>query len=287
VASTGNLLRLAAVAIAILAVAVAVGGWLVLGGFERVQDSGVTSAATFETLHRTVDISVETTGTVSEALSDLERLVALVASSSETTAAFVGDAADVTANRIPESLEAIERAMPGLIDAGAVIDDSLSALALFGVDYNPAVPFDEALRDLQSSLDGLSGDVAAQGATLGLLVPEMREVGATASDLAGRIRDTRDNLETAQILLADYEQILRETEVAIGTAYEPLRFSPLARALFVVIGLVGIALGAVLWKLGAERDFLGGAHGMGSVGVGRSDYRDKEVNSWLASDSYC
>jgi len=276
--STRNVLRLAAVAVAFLAIAVAVAGWLMLGGFERVQDSGVTSATTFETLHRTVDISVETTGTVSEALSDLERLVDLVASSSETTAVFVGDAADVTANRIPESLEAIERAMPGLIDAGGVIDDSLSAFALFGVDYQPEVAFDDALRDVHSSLDGLSEDVAAQGATLNLLVPEMREVSATASDLSGRIRDAQDQLETARALLGDYEQILRETEIAVGTAYEPLRYSPLARALFIAIGLVGIALGAAMWRLGADPEILVAPTpaGMESVAAGRSDHRGKE-----------
>ncbi len=244
-----TMLRLAAVFVMALTTAVAVSGWLLLGGLERLGASSLLSSRTFDTLHQTLDVTVETTATVRGAMADLDRLVELTAASSATTAQFVDDAADITSNRIAESLGAIERAMPGLIDAGTVIDDTLSTLSLFGVDYRPEVPFDEALRDIQASLDGLSDDVAAQGATMRTLVPEVVRVGETSLALAERIRETGRQLATAEVLLGEYRAILTGAEESVGSTSSPLQFTNVARGLLVVIGLVGAALGVAMWKL--------------------------------------
>lgn len=243
------LVRLAAGCIAVLTTAVAVSGWLTLTGLEKLGTSSLTSASTFDTLHRTLDVTAETTGTIREAMSDLDTLVGLMASSSATTAEFVDDVADVTSIRISGSLAAIERAMPGLIEAGAVIDDTLSTLSLFGVNYRPEVPFDDALRDVQASLVGLAEDVADQGATLRTLVPEVERVGETSAELAQRIRDTRAQLEAAEVLLGEYREILTDTEQAVDPAAGPLRFAAIGRPLLIVIGLAGLGLGAALWQV--------------------------------------
>jgi hypothetical protein len=187
---------------------------------------------------------------VGHALDDLESLVETVASSADTTAVFVGETAAVTSTRIPRSLEAIERSLPGLIDAAAVIDDSLSTLTLLGVDYQPETPFDDALREVQDSLDGLADEVSAQGATLELLVPEMQAVHSTATSLTSRVSETREHLRTAEALLGEYRAILDATEGAIGPETEVvLRYGPWARIPLVVIAFVGIALATTMWRL--------------------------------------
>lgn len=247
-----NTLRAAAVALGALTVAVAAAGWMLLGGIQRLDDAGVTSAETFETLRRTVDVTSSTTSTVADALSDLEVLVETVASSAETTAEFVGDTAEVTSTRIPRSLEAIERAMPGLIDAAAVIDDSLSTLSLLGVDYQPETPFDDALREVQASLDGLADDVASQGSTLARLVPEMQEVSATASGLRSRVSDTRDHLRTAETVLEDYRTLLDTSERVLGPDPGLIRHGWLARSVLVLIGVAGLGLSLLTWKIAAQ-----------------------------------
>ena len=245
-----NTLRTAAVAVGLLAVAVAAAGWITLGGIQRLDDAGITSPETFDTLRRTVAVTASTTSTVADALEDLERLVETVASSAETTAVFVSEAAEVTSTRIPQSLGAIERAMPGLIDAAAVIDDSLSTLSLLGVDYDPAMPFDDALREVQTSLDGLADEVSIQGATLERLVPEMEEVSVTAASLTSRVQDTREHLRTAGSILGEYEAILDATEDAI--APNPgivLRHGPWVQVALLIIAFSGIALAVSMWRL--------------------------------------
>lgn len=245
-----NILRAAAVAVGVLAVGVAGAGWMMLEGIQRLDDAGLTSPETFDTLRRTVAVTVSTTETVADALADMERLVEIVASSADTTAEFVSETAEVTSTQIPESIRAIERAMPGLIDAAAVIDDSLSTLALLGVDYDPETPFDDALREVQTSLDGLADEVSTQGATLERLVPEMEEVSSTASSLTSRVRDTREHLRTAGTVLNEYQAILDTTEGAVAPdGGAVLRHGAWVRILLLVIAFSGVALSLTLWRL--------------------------------------
>ena len=253
--SLRNTLRTGAVAVAVLAISVAAGGWIMLDGIQRIGKAGVTSPETFATLRSTVEITELTTSTVGDALDDLETLVETLASSADTTAVFVGETAEVTSTRIPQSLEAIEEAMPGLIDAAEVIDDSLTTLSLLGVDYQPATPFDDALREVQVSLDGLAEEVAAQGATLELLVPEMESVHSTASSLTTRVSATREHLRTAGTVLGEYRAILDATESAIGGETEAvLRYGPWARIPLLVVAFAGIALALTMWRLADVAD---------------------------------
>ena len=248
--SLRNTLRTAAVAVGLLAVAVAAAGWMTLGGIERLDDAGLTSPDTFETLRRTVEVTVSATSTVSDALSDVETLIETVASSADTTAGFVSETAEVTSTRIPQSLGAIERAMPGLIDAAAVIDDSLNTLAILGVAYEPEVPFDDALREVQTSLDGLAEEVSAQGTTLERLVPEMERISSTASSLTSRVRDTREHLTNAGTILDEYQAILDATEDAIAPdTGEVLRHGAWVRVVLLVIAFSGVALSLTMWRL--------------------------------------
>ena len=250
--SIRTLTRVAALLIALLAVTVTVAGWMLVSNLDRM--GSVSSPDTFETLHRTLDVTVETMAILEDSMSDLDRLVGSVAESSATTAAFVDDTAAITSGRIATSLEAIERAMPGLIEAGAVVEDTLSTLSLFGVDYRPATPFDDALREIGSSLDGLSADVAAQGDTLRGLVPEVEEVGENSARLAERIRHTRSQLARAGSLIDDYRVILTDAERSFGSGSQPSRLDVVARVLLLVAGASGVGLAVTLWRLAPGLD---------------------------------
>src|SRR5690606_9467544 len=126
-----------------------------------------------------------------------------------------------TSVQIPGSLDAIERAMPALIEAAAVIDDTLSTLSILGIDYRPQTALDDALRDIHRSIDGLSEDVARQGATLRDLVPEVQRVQVTTASLTERIQRTRTGLGEAAAVLTDYRVILGDAERSFGLATNP------------------------------------------------------------------
>lgn len=250
-ASRAPLLRIAAAFVAALSVSAATAGWFVLSGLEGLSPSTEVTTRTFDTLRRTLDVTVETTRTVGIALEDLDAMAGLVASSSERTATFVEDVAGLTSTRIPVSLRSVQDAMPALIEAGAVVDDTLSTLALFGVEYRPEVPFDQALRDVRDSLDGLPDAIEEQGAGLEELAPQVESVGETATSLAERIRTTRSQLRNAEVILDDYRTIVADLEETVSDAGRPVRAAGVIRVLLVVSALTGFGLGAVLWRLAA------------------------------------
>lgn len=258
--STRTLVRAAAVCIAILSVAVGIGGSMLVDVGRSM--APLFSPAALKTLDETLTITQETTATVRRAMSDLKRLADSVADSSETTAGFVADTAQITTDRVAISLAAVEQSMPGMIEAAAVIDDTLATLAIFGVDYDPAVPFDEALRDIEANLDGLSMDVGAQGQTLSSLVPEIERIGATAESLGDHIADTRQRLQEAESVLAEYRAMIDSTTPTLvsiaGMPGNGLRFAAL------VFALLGVTLAGLLWRL-APALALGGmeTHGTG------------------------
>lgn len=264
--SIRTLTRAAALLTAVLALTLTFAGWMLISTLGRL--GTLSSPHTFDTLHRTLDVTVETTATLEDSMSDLDQLVGSIAASSATTAEFVADTATITSGRISGSLAAIEGAMPGLIDAGAVVDDTLSTLSLFGVDYRPEVGFDDALREVASSIDGLSEDVAAQGDTLHGLVPEVELVGETSARLVGRIRDTRAQLETAERLFDEYRVILTDAERSLGSESQLLRFDDLSRIVLVVAGAAGLGLAFALWHLAPGLDAAARSANHATNGIG-------------------
>lgn len=245
--SVHNLIRAAAVCVAALSIAVGAAGWMLVDLGRSV--TPWLSPATFQTLDDTLAVTLETTATVREAMVDLDRLAESVADSSATTAAFVEDTAQITTDRVAVSLAAIERSMPGLIDAAAVIDDTLTTLSLFGVDYHPEVPFDRALAEIESNLEGLSVDVAEQGRTLATLVPEIERIGATAESLGGHIVETRLRLREAGAVLGEYRTLVAETPIVSPSPSFPPAAIRLAALAFAALG---ITLAALMWRIGPE-----------------------------------
>lgn len=242
------LLRTCAAGVAVLAVSVAIGGWMAVSGIARLGAPPSAATSTFEIFHDSLDLAVEVTGTIRAAMADLDALVATVADSSETTAQLLNDTADITSVQIPGSLRAIEQAMPGLIEAGAVIDDTLSTLSILGIDYRPETPLEAALQDIHVSIDGLSEDVATQGAALRTLVPEVERVQVTTASLAERVQETRDGLARAEFVLSDYRAVLGDAERSFGLATSPL-LNFVLRVLLAAVGLSGAVVGFALWRL--------------------------------------
>lgn len=86
------------------------------------------------------------------------------------TRPFLGSVNEVATQNVPESLDAFQTAIPNIAEVAGGIDDAMTALSNFtfltqiagfdlgfdlGIDYSPAVPFDETITELGASLEGL------------------------------------------------------------------------------------------------------------------------------------
>lgn len=131
-------------------------------------------ATTLDTVEGTVDDTTTTLGRVGTTLDDLTVLVT---------------------EDVPASLDAVNEAMPQLISTAGVIDSTMRALSFVGVDYDPAAPLDDALRDVDDRLAQIPPDLRAQREGLD-------EVGTRLDTLAGQGGTIGDDLAT---LNADLE----------------------------------------------------------------------------------
>lgn len=147
-----------------------------------------------------VDTAVTTTLNVSKAVSDSQP--------------FITNVNAILTEELPANLEALQDALPAVTDVAGVIDQTLTTLAGIGIDrtidlpfgqsiplqfdlgidYDPEVPFDDSVRELSSSLEGLPAslraldeDLATTNDNLGVLSDDLIQASEDLEVINGRI----------------------------------------------------------------------------------------------------
>lgn len=247
--SSTNIIKFGSILLVIASLAAAFVGWVALSAVwaSASLTPGVGDATTSaRTLLAATD---ETLTEVRSALSLVGSVTDNVAAETEAAAASLDEVAGLLSDRIPDALAAVESSLPALTETASVIEDTMQALSMFGIPYDPAVPFDEALRDLGSELDGLPEAVAQQGSNLNDLVPAIRQTGEDAGELSG-------HLDAIDISLGDAQRAVGEFTVTVGEMEESTRLGgrlveviPTARVAVLILGLAGVGLGVMAWIL--------------------------------------
>lgn len=127
---------------------------------------------TLNNVESTLVVADQSVADLGATLSTMETAAGNISVSLEESEPLLDDISQVVANDVPASIESIQNAMPTLIEAASVIDSTLGTLSRFeidqtipivnyriqydlGVEYDPEVPFDVAITDLGTSLDGM------------------------------------------------------------------------------------------------------------------------------------
>ena len=206
------------------------------------------TSATLETVEESLTVAGNTMALVDEGLTEadgtLRSLVATVDEGEESLAAI----AELTGTDVADSLTAVEDSMPALIQVAEAVDTSLSTLSSlpFGPPYNPERPFDDSMRSLQASLDGLPEQLREQSELIASASDNLDEVGRGADGVADSVQALDEGLTDARELLEGYSatatearSLIDETEAELG------RQARLARIMVVVMG-VAVALSQVV-----------------------------------------
>ncbi|MEA2009261.1 MAG: hypothetical protein U9N78_00995, partial [Actinomycetota bacterium] len=140
------------------------------------QSLAVTVAAV-ETADETVALAADTLGIVSESFDTLVPSAELAATTFEDAAVVIADSAVVVTVDIPDALDAVVGAMPAIETTAEIIDNALRVLNFVGVDYEPEVPFDEAVAELTDAIDDLPEELRSQAEPLASLAADFEEFG--------------------------------------------------------------------------------------------------------------
>ncbi len=238
--------RLGAVLLVVGTVGVVVGivggllGAVLVGQF--ADDAQETLAVTTVAL----DAAQETVVVAGDALADLSGTVATVGTASlsvstslDDSQELVAEVARITGEDLPASIEAMDASMPALIRVASVVDGTLRAAAFFGVDYDPEQPFDEALRTLDASFDGIPGRLRRQAELLDESSGDIADIATTARQLSRDMTGLSAQLAATTELVDDYETTARQAnDLVEQIAFDLDRRARLAQVMLVLGGLV-------------------------------------------------
>lgn len=248
-----SLPRVISVGFVVLGLIGAVTVWVATDLVTRLAAATSVVSDTSGVIEETIDTADVVIESVSSGLMGADTIVADIAESTDRTAAVIDDSSRLLMTDVADSVEAVEASLPALIGAGRVIDDTLSALAIFGVPYDSEVPFADALADIDRSLDGLAGELRAQGSDLGEIAEPVRSAGVETARLATTLSDIQIALADARLQLADYRASSTELSgVAGGMSVDPGLLTVLGRAFASMWLAVGVLLGISAWRFASS-----------------------------------
>lgn len=172
----------------------------------NVESTLVVSKQTLTDLGATLSTMETTAGDMSTAVQDAEPLIDQIST--------------VIANDVPNSIETLQASIPTLVEVATVIDDALTTLSRFeidqtipfvnyriqydlGINYNPEVPFDQAVTELGGSLDGLPE-------TLRDLENELQTTQASLGTMGDNMDQLATDMATLNASIAEVQPILDE-----------------------------------------------------------------------------
>lgn len=229
---------------------------------------GLTAQAV-EALGSSVHLAEDTVVVLQRGLQQAESTTRDLAVAFEDAETALGATADLSQDQVAGSLEAVELALPTLIEVGALMDRTLSALNAvpFAPEYRPVEPFDESLRSLQRAMEGLPDDLREQAALIRGGQESLGDVREGTETIADDLGDLHAQLGSALRLLRDYAATAGEAGDLMEHSDARLsRQLAAARILVVVLGasllagqLVPLGIGWLLLHPHAAAAFLASA----------------------------
>lgn len=224
-------------AIGLIGVLLSIGGIFYSG---RAVDAVVTvlddtlglTGDSLVTVEDTLTLARGTIGDVNDSLVTVEATADSLAKTLADTQPLLEEVIQIAGEDAPDSIESVQNAIPAVAEVAGVIDDTLIVLNDFkieeeifgfqlnydlGVNYTPAVPFDETVTGLGSSLEGfpdrlreLEPSLAAANENLGLVSENIYAVSDDLTVINGRVAEVEP-------LLGDYIDIVQNINTTIGT----------------------------------------------------------------------
>jgi len=224
------------------AVTITLVAWILIEDlFNRFEDSLAVTGEALVSVSATLDVADEALETLTASLDTAASATGHAATSSQTVAAAVAETVVIVGEDLPASIDAIRDAMPGLIEASNVIDNTLSGLSLIGVPYNPEVPLDEAFAELDRQLAPLPEGLRANAEIIANLIPEADGFHQETLVLTDQIEIMRISVVEARSVIDDYQsQTVRLDAVVQDTAAGLDQGAFLSRLLVVLGGALAV-----------------------------------------------
>lgn len=225
-------------------------GWVLIGSAQSaVLDS-------LEVTADVVDLAAETVVVVDAAFDDVVAALDTTEQALEEAATALSGLGVVTQEvsvllgaEIPEQIESVLVAFPPLVDTARVVDRTMRALSLVGVEYDPEEPLDDALQDIADSLEPLPERLRGQRGGLSDAADEIVVLSLSLEALAEDVSSLTARLDDTALLVAGYEQAAQRAALTLDDLRSDLVLQGvLARLAVAILALaVGVACTVPVW----------------------------------------
>jgi methyl-accepting chemotaxis protein len=187
--------------------------WSVVNSMDR---SLTVTANAVAAADDTVRLAAETVSIVSESFDALVPAANLAAGSFEDAGAVITDSSQVITVDVPDALDSVLDAMPAIESVAGIVDTTLGALAFFGADYEPDVPFDEAVAEVADAIEPLPGLLRAQADPLDRLATDFEDFGVASAAMAQDLAAVQAQLDEASLLLTEYATTAADASLVVA-----------------------------------------------------------------------
>lgn len=231
------------------------GGRLVTSLGTSLTDGLALTSQALAAADSTIVVAADALDEVAGSMDGLATTSLIVGGSLENSHDLLAEVAEITGEDIPASLDSFRSSIPGLVRAASAIDRTLRALNLFtSDDYDPEVPLDEAISQLDEDLADLPDRLRRQAVLLERANDGMVGVTQRMYETARDVVDLRMTLTKASDVLAEYETTTADARELIAEVTARVEAEvPLARTGVVLMGVVlavsQVGSGLLAWLL--------------------------------------
>lgn len=188
-----------------------------------LQNTVGTTVDTLESVKSTVDEATTTVRTVSDTVGNLSTTLF-------DTQPLLQQVSTITTETVPNSLEAVQGAIPNLAGIAGAIDTTLERLDSLkvervvlgvpfsfdlGINYAPRESFDEAVLQIGDSFVGLPEQLRALDDSLTVAVDNISTIGGNISQLSSDLVNVGGTLTQFGPLIDEYITVLNQTEASL------------------------------------------------------------------------
>jgi hypothetical protein len=237
----------------------------------------VLVSESLDTVQETLLLAQSTVSEVTGGLDTVESSAVHLGQTLNQTRPLLDQVSTIASEDVPQSLDAIQATMPDLVQVAAAIDDTLTVLNSFrvdqqilgipikfdlGIDYDPAVPFDESVSSIGRSFETLPGQlrdldeyVVVANDNLALISEDVLAISGDLDGVNGRIAELDPLLEDYLRIVVELNDSTRQTrQIILGELTTLKRITTIALAWVALSQLAPLYLGLELLRGRREAD---------------------------------
>ncbi len=222
-----------------------------------------------DTVLDTLELTRTTVGQVNDSMETVETAAVNLSQTITQTRPLLDQVNQIASTDVPDSIEAVQETIPNVAEVAGTIDATLRALNDFridqtilgfpiqydlGIDYAPAVPFDESISAIGSSLDGIPDRLRTLETYLNVTDENMATISRDILLIAADLKTINSRVADVQPLLDEYTRLvttvndnIRQTRASLSDQLEQFKLALII--VFVWVGLTQAAPIYLGWEL--------------------------------------